>query len=171
MLDNDPLSSVVSQPCSVLPPSAVPLLAASSQTKSRRHYFLSPSLYRLNRFFSWRLCFWINLPFGVFAVAAIFFFVPVTVPSSVVQGDKRPWYRRLMSVDWIGTGLLLAAVTMLLLALQLGGNIKPWNSGEVIGVSDLPLASRFFSSHLLSGICRLCRPNHLDRHMGVVHWR
>jgi len=85
----------------------------------------------------WRLCFYINLPFGVITVAAIYWFVGVTTPSSVVRGDSRVWYRRILGADWIGSGLTLATFTMLLLGLQRGGNVDPWNSGRIIGVSRM----------------------------------
>ena len=37
-----------------------------------------------------------------------------------------------LHLDWIGTVFSLAAVTFLLVAIQWGGNEKPWNNGLVI---------------------------------------
>jgi hypothetical protein len=37
-------------------------------------------------------------------------------------------------MDWLGTTIFLAAFTCLFLALQWGGQTKPWNSSEVIGL-------------------------------------
>jgi hypothetical protein len=39
-----------------------------------------------------------------------------------------------LSLDWIGSLLGLAAVTMLLLPFQWGGSTYPWNSSVVIGL-------------------------------------
>jgi hypothetical protein len=35
-------------------------------------------------------------------------------------------------LDWVGTVIALGFATSLILALQWGGNTKPWNSHEVI---------------------------------------
>jgi EmrB/QacA subfamily drug resistance transporter len=55
---------------------------------------------------SWRACFWVNLPVGALAVAAIYFEFPHMKPRSVT--------RRL---DWAGFATLIATVVPLLLAL------------------------------------------------------
>jgi hypothetical protein len=41
---------------------------------------------------------------------------------------------RLMQLDPLGAVMLLASVVCLLLALQLGGQIHPWNSATIIGL-------------------------------------
>lgn len=83
---------------------------------------------------TWRLCFYINLPLGVITIITGLFILDAKTPSKVAAGDTRVWWRRILSADWIGSGLTLATFTLLLLALQIGGNTAPWNSGEVIGI-------------------------------------
>lgn len=46
--------------------------------------------------------------------------------------DMRSRVIQTAKMDWVGGTLVLAAVTCLVLALQWGGNTKPWNSGAVI---------------------------------------
>jgi MFS family permease len=55
---------------------------------------------------SWRACFWVNLPVGAVAIAAIYFEFPNMKPSAAA--------RRL---DWPGFGTLIGCVVPLLLAL------------------------------------------------------
>jgi hypothetical protein len=43
-----------------------------------------------------------------------------------------PIYPIALRIDYLGTALILGFVTSLLLALQWGGNEKPWNDGSVI---------------------------------------
>lgn len=42
--------------------------------------------------------------------------------------------RRWAHLDWLGGILCLGGITSLLLALQWGGTIKPWNSGTIIAL-------------------------------------
>jgi EmrB/QacA subfamily drug resistance transporter len=56
---------------------------------------------------SWRACFWVNLPVGAVAVAAIWFEFPNMKPRS---GKRR-------RLDWAGFATLIACVVPLLLAL------------------------------------------------------
>ncbi|KAK9899939.1 MFS general substrate transporter [Cystobasidium minutum MCA 4210] len=83
---------------------------------------------------TWRWCFWINLPFGAIAFAAVTVFVRKGKPAAVARGDKRKrnWYQRLASVDWVATALILAAVTCLVLGTTWGGSDKGWKDGSVI---------------------------------------
>ena len=55
---------------------------------------------------SWRACFYVNLPVGIIAVAALYFEFPNMKPR---PSDKQ--------IDWKGFGLLIATVVPLLLAL------------------------------------------------------
>ena len=55
---------------------------------------------------SWRACFWVNLPVGAIAVAAIYFEFPNMKPRRVDT-----------SLDWAGFATLIGCVVPLLLAL------------------------------------------------------
>lgn len=77
-------------------------------------------------------CFWINLPFGAIAFLAVTVFVRKGKPAAVARGDKRNWYQRLASIDWVATVLILAAVTCLVLGTTWGGFEKGWKDGSVI---------------------------------------
>lgn len=66
---------------------------------------------------SWRWCFYINLPFGGVAMAAVFFFLKVPDRDT----SRLPWTQKLSQLDAPGTALLVPGVVCLLLALQWGG--------------------------------------------------
>ncbi|KAB5542873.1 major facilitator superfamily domain-containing protein [Coniochaeta sp. 2T2.1] len=80
---------------------------------------------------TWRWCFYINLPIGGAAIAAIVFFLHV---SRVNNPHNLSLRTRLGELDFIGTAVLIPAVIMLLLALQWGGAQYPWNSAKIIGL-------------------------------------
>ena len=71
---------------------------------------------------SWRWVFYVNLPLGILALVVI---------NRVL---KVPYVRRDVSIDWAGAGLLVAAVSCLLLAVQTGGREFAWTSAP-----ELPL--------------------------------
>ncbi|THH08426.1 hypothetical protein EW145_g2713 [Phellinidium pouzarii] len=77
---------------------------------------------------SWRWCFYINLPVGGAAIVAVAIFLPYLPPVEKGKSMRQSWLR----LDWIGTTLCLGMVTTLLIALQWGGNEKPWNSTTII---------------------------------------
>ncbi|GFF57143.1 MFS transporter, putative [Aspergillus udagawae] len=66
---------------------------------------------------TWRWCFYINLP-----------------PAASKTTDNRTWRSKLLQMDPIGTGLVLACLTCYILAMQYGGQKHPWNSSVVIGL-------------------------------------
>lgn len=80
---------------------------------------------------SWRWCFYINLPLGAGAVLLV---ILLLRPRPVPNASGSSTLRRLMGLDWIGAILTLGIVTSLLLALQWGGNTKPWNSPVIIAL-------------------------------------
>ena len=69
---------------------------------------------------SWRWVFYINLPIGVVALVVIAF----VLPSMTSQGKHR--------IDYLGTVLLAAAATSLVLLTTLGGTVYPWGSMPII---------------------------------------
>lgn len=76
---------------------------------------------------TWRWSFWINLPFGAISVLFIFFNLDLPTP----KGSFKDKVKR---IDFIGSGLLLAAVVLILLPLSWGGQKYPWSDGIVIGL-------------------------------------
>ncbi|EXA31261.1 hypothetical protein FOVG_17438 [Fusarium oxysporum f. sp. pisi HDV247] len=80
---------------------------------------------------SWRWCFYINLPIGGLSafIILIFFHTP-----SHAKPLQKPLLEKLLNMDIVGIALVMGAITCYILGLQYGGQTKPWNSGEVIGL-------------------------------------
>ncbi|KAG0095721.1 hypothetical protein BGZ93_005536 [Podila epicladia] len=74
---------------------------------------------------SWRWCFWINLPLGALALAAIALFHKLPFQPSGLKEQLR-------RVDYLGVFFIMATVTCLLLPLTMGGTTFAWNSVEII---------------------------------------
>jgi hypothetical protein len=72
-----------------------------------------------------------NVPIGAFALAMVLLLVK---PQQSSPTRALPVRERLKRMDWIGTLIFLSAFVCLFLALQWGGQTKPWNSSEVIGL-------------------------------------
>ncbi|HWF82578.1 MAG TPA: MFS transporter [Streptosporangiaceae bacterium] len=69
---------------------------------------------------SWRWVFYVNLPIGVIALAVV---------AVVLPGGQR---RERHTVDYLGTIMIGAAATCLVLLTSLGGVTYPWSSGPII---------------------------------------
>ncbi|KAJ9646219.1 hypothetical protein H2204_000882 [Knufia peltigerae] len=78
---------------------------------------------------TWRWCFYINLPIGGIAIAAVFFFFtnPERRHSSLTLKEK------IAQIDLLGAFFLICAIVCLLLALQWGGTTYPWSNSKVWG--------------------------------------
>ncbi|MEV8361676.1 MDR family MFS transporter [Streptomyces niveus] len=74
---------------------------------------------------SWRWVFYINLPIGVVALAVI-----AAVLHIPVRSTKH-------TIDYLGTFLIAAVATCLVLVASLGGTTWPWASGQIIGLAVL----------------------------------
>lgn len=72
---------------------------------------------------SWRWVFYINIPIGIAALV---------VTSSVL---RLPFTRRQHAIDFLGSALLVAAVTCLLLVTVWGGSEYEWGSATIIGLA------------------------------------
>ncbi|HWQ61656.1 MAG TPA: MDR family MFS transporter, partial [Negativicutes bacterium] len=72
---------------------------------------------------SWHWVFYVNLPVGVLAAAAI---------SLGLSGEKR--FREKVVIDYAGAASFVAATVCLLLGLNLGGTDYPWTSGPIVGL-------------------------------------
>ncbi|KAJ6551731.1 major facilitator superfamily domain-containing protein [Mycena capillaripes] len=83
---------------------------------------------------SWRWCFFINLPIGGLSLSVVTLFLKASPPLGS-DPTKRSWpdlVRQVAGMDFRGAILSAAAITTLELALQWGGNTKPWNDKAVI---------------------------------------
>jgi EmrB/QacA subfamily drug resistance transporter len=72
---------------------------------------------------SWRWIFYVNLPLGALALFVI------------AAKMHIPFKRREHRIDYLGTAVLTAAVTCLLLVAVWGGITYPWASPEIIGLA------------------------------------
>ena len=72
----------------------------------------------------WRWCFYVNVPFGIAALAILLF----AFPQLVKPPQQRP------SIDWLGALVLVLAVVPLLLALSWGGRDYAWQSPTIVGL-------------------------------------
>lgn len=83
---------------------------------------------------NWRWIGWVNLPVLVFGAPLVFFFLklrPITVGASNVE-----------RLDWIGMGLVVSGITIIVLPLSWAGSLFPWSSWQtllpmLLGVSVL----------------------------------
>ncbi|RPK85432.1 MDR family MFS transporter [Streptomyces sp. ADI98-10] len=74
---------------------------------------------------SWRWVFYINLPIGVVALVVI-----AAVLHIPVRREKH-------TIDYLGTFLIAAVATALVLVASLGGTTWAWNSPQIIGLAVL----------------------------------
>ncbi|KAH7869788.1 major facilitator superfamily domain-containing protein [Lentinula edodes] len=83
---------------------------------------------------TWRWCFFINLPIGGISLLALTFLLKASPPlgSDPTKRSLNDILRQILKVDYVGATLVAAAVTCLVLALQWGGNTKPWSDKAVI---------------------------------------
>ncbi|GAA1399656.1 MFS transporter [Kitasatospora putterlickiae] len=76
---------------------------------------------------SWRWVFYINLPIGVVALAVV---------AAVLPGAQT---RRRHRIDYLGTTLIAAVATCVVLVTSLGGTTWAWDSWQIIGLGVLGL--------------------------------
>jgi DHA2 family multidrug resistance protein len=74
----------------------------------------------LTEMYNWRWVFYVNLPFGILAVAGLIIFMPKTTPT------------RDMRFDWIGFGVLALGIGALQMMLDRGQDQDWFNSTEII---------------------------------------
>jgi hypothetical protein len=74
---------------------------------------------------SWRWCFWINLPISGLTFVLLSLYLDVHNPRTKLVDGVR-------AVDWFGIISILGIILLLLLGLDFGGTIFPWNSPKVI---------------------------------------
>ena len=79
--------------------------------------------------FSWRACFGINLPLGIFCVAFTAYGFQDPVSNSEIA--VRLW-EKVKRTNPLGTLLIVPALTCFLMALQWGGSTYGWGSWRII---------------------------------------
>ncbi|KAJ8113688.1 hypothetical protein OPT61_g4231 [Boeremia exigua] len=76
---------------------------------------------------NWRWCFWINLPISGLAAILILVFLDIKHEhTSFVDGMK--------AIDWLGIFTFLGCTLMILLGLDFGGVLFPWDSAKIIAL-------------------------------------
>jgi EmrB/QacA subfamily drug resistance transporter len=79
----------------------------------------------------WRWVFYINLPIGVLALAALLIYLPISISE---RGSRFTGLAAIRRIDFAGAALAAAATVCLLLGLTWGGDATyAWNSPQVIG--------------------------------------
>ena len=82
---------------------------------------------------SWRWAFFVNLPVGLVAAAIVIIGLPAT------------GHRMGHAIDWLGSVLLVASLSCLVLVVTLGGETLPWASPVLIGLAvAVPLLGLLF---------------------------
>lgn len=75
--------------------------------------------------------FYFNLPVGGLSAILILFFFK-TPPQAMTT--KATWKERLLQMDPLGVALVMAGIISFILAVEYGGQKKPWDSSTVIGL-------------------------------------
>ena len=78
---------------------------------------------------SWRWIFYINIPLGIAAFVVLAF----TLPSVTTRVHH--------AIDYLGTGLLAAGLSSIVLLTTLGGSTYAWGSPEIIGLGVIGVVS------------------------------
>lgn len=76
-------------------------------------------------------CFYINLPIGGLAAGFIFFFLEAR-PALGAASDDRPFWKKCVQLDWVGTAITMCHTVCITLGLEYGGVQKSWKDGSVV---------------------------------------
>ncbi|CAO1634351.1 unnamed protein product [Parajaminaea phylloscopi] len=77
----------------------------------------------------WRWCFYLNLLFIPILVPTIYFFLKTPERPQTLTVKQR-----ILSIDWLGTGLILASVIQILMVFSWGGVKYAWDDSKMIGL-------------------------------------
>ncbi|KAI8900706.1 major facilitator superfamily domain-containing protein, partial [Globomyces pollinis-pini] len=77
-------------------------------------------------YLSWRWCFWINVPFGVFTFV-------LSLHVLKYSPDEESLQSKMNRIDYIGILLIIAASICFLIPVQFGGSDWAWDSVQTIG--------------------------------------
>ncbi|PGH08920.1 hypothetical protein GX51_00977 [Blastomyces parvus] len=75
---------------------------------------------------TWRWTFYLALPVGGAALIALFFFL------NVRYNKEENLATRIVTIDWAGNVIFIAAITSVLLGLSWAGGLYPWSSYQVL---------------------------------------
>jgi len=78
------------------------------------------------------LCFWLNLPIGGLAAAAVFFLLPARAPAATETTRGKTLWQKVAGLDYLGTVMIFSIIVCLLLALSDGGNKYAWSNWRII---------------------------------------
>ncbi|KAJ6549778.1 transporter [Mycena capillaripes] len=83
---------------------------------------------------TWRWCFFINLPLGGVSITGVLFLLKASPPlgSDPNKRSTQDIWQQILRLDFFGAFLVAGGITCLVLALQFGGNTKPWDDKAVI---------------------------------------
>ncbi|KAF8146929.1 transporter [Mycena galopus ATCC 62051] len=83
---------------------------------------------------TWRWCFFINLPFGGVSILGVLLLLKSAPPlgADLTKRSARDIFQQTLGLDFVGATLAAGAITCLVLALQWGGNTKPWGDKDII---------------------------------------
>ncbi|WP_127532710.1 MDR family MFS transporter [Paenibacillus kobensis] len=76
----------------------------------------------LSEHFSWRWCFYVNLPIGIASMLVLIFALRES------KAERKP------KIDYLGALLLIVSTVSILLGLELGGKDYAWSSAPIIGL-------------------------------------
>ncbi|KAJ5174069.1 Major facilitator superfamily domain general substrate transporter [Penicillium coprophilum] len=79
--------------------------------------------------YTWRWAFYINLLFGAILLPAYVFVIPSNDP---LPGTSR--WQKVATFDWVGTILSVGSFTTFVMAINFGGTLYPWDSGQTIAL-------------------------------------
>lgn len=79
---------------------------------------------------TWRLCFYINLPFGLITAVCVLFFL--SSKDGRKPGFSLPLKEKAKQIDIIGLVVFIPMVVCVLLALQWGGSTYDWGNARII---------------------------------------
>ncbi|OOF92459.1 hypothetical protein ASPCADRAFT_399305 [Aspergillus carbonarius ITEM 5010] len=79
--------------------------------------------------YTWRWAFYINLLFGAILLPAYLFVIPSNDPLPGVSV-----WQKLARFDWVGAVLSVGAFTTLVMAINFGGTLYAWSSGQIIAL-------------------------------------
>ncbi|PWN32675.1 MFS general substrate transporter [Meira miltonrushii] len=80
---------------------------------------------------TWRWCFYVNLPVGAVAVAAVLFLFPMRPALGQSKTKRLSVFKRLLQLDWIGVILLTGIVCMVIVPMQEAQN-NGWASATTL---------------------------------------
>ena len=92
----------------------------------------------------WRVAFGVQVPLIVLMLVAATLSVPMGIGPELAKSEGTTLVQTIKAFDLTGSALLTISITLLVLGLNLGGNILPWKHPVVV------------SALVFFGVCSLC---------------